>query len=466
MRKLAFSLFSASLLWGGNVDIPLDSPIYAQLERLKSIGAIKVALPIMKPFNTKEVKALLGSIENPLALEVKRALIQELGRYVRAGIVEANIGAACADKETAVPNAQGRVLKDGANADASVRMQMVNRKIGLVFTPEFRDNASDSGGRIGDTYLRIPWKNMNVTLGREALWMGAGREGTLLLSSNAKSLDMIRLSSLRPFRFHPYRHNILNKIFGAMDIDFFVSRLHRYGTIVKEDGTIHSGYPKLMGMQFTFRPWNLFSIGLYRTAMFGGGGRDQGFGTFAKALFPFGQEENTGTPNEPGDQKGGFNIEWYVPNTIQPLKIYGEWAGEDSAGNLPSRHSYIYGILLSDTAGMEGLQIGYEHLQMDEDHRDYWYHHHIYRDGYTNDGMIMGHYNGANGSRDILRMKYLKSIQSDYTLAWEHFSDREEDSDTLRFGVRYRAQNSVEYSVDGSVGEDASWLGAKVKWIF
>jgi hypothetical protein len=80
--------------------------------------------------------------------------------------------------------------------------------------------------------------------------------------------------------------------------------------------------------------------------------------------------------------------------------------------------------------------------------------------------MIMGHYNGSNGSRDILRMKYLKDIQSDYTIAWERFSDREESGDTLRFEIRYRARNSVEYSIDGSVNEDASWLGAKIKWIF
>ncbi|BDY13405.1 capsule assembly Wzi family protein [Hydrogenimonas cancrithermarum] len=465
MKKLTLPLLAASLLWGGNVDIPLDSPLYAQLERLKSLGAIEAALPMMKPFNTDEVEALLDSMEEPSAMAAKRFLERELRRYKRTAVVEAGISATYADKETAVPNAQGRVLRDGANADASVRMQMVTRKLGLVFTPGYRDNASDSGGRVGDTYLRIPWKNMNITLGREALWMGAGREGTLLFSQNAKSLDIARFSSRRPFRFHPYRHNILNKLFGAMDVDFFVGRLHRYDTIVKEDGTIHSGYPKLMGMQFTFRPWDLFSVGIYRTALFGGGGRDESFSTFWKVLFPFGQSENTGTLNEPGDQKGGFNFEWYIPNTVQPLKLYGEWAGEDEAGMLPYKESYIVGILFSDTGNIEGLQTSFEHLKMYKV-KNLWYHHHIYRDGYTNDGMIMGHYNGSNGSRDILRVKYLKDIQSDYTLAWEHFSGLEKSSDTLRFGVRYRAQNSVEYGVDGSVGEDASWLGVKVKWIF
>jgi hypothetical protein len=466
MRHLTLSLLTASLLWGGNVDIPLDSPLYGQLERLKTLGAIKTALPMMKPFNTDEVKALLDSMDEHSATEAKHFLERELRRYTRTTIVEADIGAVYADKETAVPNARGKILKEGLNADTSIRIQMINRKLGLVFTPEYRCNGNDSGVRVGEAYVRFVWKNLNITVGREALWMGAGREGTLLFSDNAKPLDMVRFSSRRPFRFHPYRHNVLNKLFGAMDIDFFLGRLHRYDTIVREDGTIHSGYPKLMGMQFTFRPWDLFNIGIYRTALFGGGGRDESFGTFWKALFPFGQAENSGTPNEPGDQKGGFNFEWYIPNTIQPLKLYGEWAGEDAAGAFPSRHSYIYGILLSNTAGIEGLQSSYEHLQMDEDHRNYWYRHHIYRDGYTNDGMIMGHYNGSNGSRDILRMKYLKDIQSDYTLAWEHFSDLEESGDTLRFEIRYRARNSVEYSIGGSVNEEASWLGAKIKWIF
>ncbi len=464
---LALSLLTVSALWGNNVDIPLDSPLYGELERLKSLGAIEAPLPTMKPYNSVEVETLLKSIENSAYTERKKMLIQELRRFTRTGCIEASASLLLSDEESIVPNHDGTLLDDGMNADASLRLQLLNRKIGAVFTPMYRNNAQNRNDlQIGDTYVRFRWKNVNLTVGRESLWMGSGREGTLLLSNNAKPLDMIRLSSVLPFRFHPYRHEILNTIFGTMDFDLFVGRLHTHDEIVREDGTLHSGNPKFLGLQFTFRPMDLFSVGIYHTGMFGGGGRKEDFTTFWKMMFPFGQGDNTGSPNEPGDHKAGFTFEWYVSNTYQPLKVYGEWAGEDSAGGFPSRHSYIYGLLFTDTAGIEGLQTSYEHLKMDPDHRDYWYHHYpIYHDGYTNDGIIMGHYNGANGSRDTLRVTYLKDLRSDYTLAWEHFDDHGITEDYLRFGARHRLDDHKELSLSGWAGKTA-WLGVSFKWIF
>jgi len=290
--------------------------------------------------------------------------------------------------------------------------------------------------------------------------MGQGQEGTLLLSNNAKALDMIRLSSLRPFYFHPYYHNILNRVFGAMDIDFFIGRLHRYETIKREDGTLHSGYPKLIGMQFSFHPWNLFHIGLYQTAMFGGGGRDESWNRFWKLISPLTNDNYRGTVNEAGEKKAGLTFAWYLPNIIQALKLYGEWAGEKSAGDFSSHHSYLYGILLSDTAGIQGLQSSYEHL-----HIDGWQNI-IYTDGYSNAQSALGYYIGERSTHDIIRINYLHTLQSNYTIAWEHTQTQDSNRDTLRFAFRHRTEESMEYSLYGAMSKGTLWFGTKITWLF
>lgn len=463
-----FFIFCMGLLfaYANNVDIPLESPVYYQLERLKSRGVIRAELPVFKPYNTTQVHALLDSIEDSRFSKIKRNLHNELNRFEDTSVVETELSLMVANDPTAVPNASGVTLQEGANTLASLRVQAVTRQASAVFVPQYRYLDNDHGPRVNEAYARFVMGNMNLTIGRENLWMGAGREGTLLFSNNAKPLDMIRLSTVQPFRFHPYFHNILDAIFGAMDIDFFLGRLHEYDTIKREDGTFGSGNPKLIGMQMTIRPFDAFSLGIYRTAMYGGGGRDEGVKTFFKALFPFGQSENTGTPNEPGDQKAGANLEVYLPNAWQPLKLYGEWAGEDSAGSWPSRDSYLTGVVLADTAGIEGLMASYEYLKMLEGFGNYWYNHHIYQDGYTNDGMLMGHYNGGTGTRHTLRLRYLKGVQSEWTAAWEHAEDDGSTRDALRAGFRYRFNANLELSMQGIAIAHTPWIEAKVKWLF
>lgn len=462
MRIFLLFALAISFLFAGNIDIPLDSPIYPQLERLKTLGIITKVMPTTKPYNTKVIKYLIDSMDD--RYPIKQKLKNELKRYERSGIDEVSLDFYQNNKkDIKLPNKEGKELKKGLNTNLKADIQYIGPKVSLAFSPELTDYKNNRGFRTNRAYFRFNTGNINITFGRESIWMGQGKEGTLLLSNNAKALDMIRISSIEPFSFHPYFHRFLYNIFGKMDFDFLVARLDKYDKIVREDGTIHNGFPKMIGMQFTFRPFKNFSVGLYKTSIFGGGGRHEGLKTIRDSILPLGQSENTGTPKEAGDQIAGFNFAWYFPNKIQPFKLYGELAGEDSANNFPSRDSYIAGIHFSDTFHISGLEANYEYLEMNSCRC--WYKHHIYRDGYTNKHFIMGHFNGGVGKRGILRFEYLQDIKRYFTIAWDHFNDKE-SIDTFIAGFRNRINKHLEYKIDTRFNKNDSWVNLKLKWVF
>ncbi len=276
---------------------------------------------------------------------------------------------------------------------------------------------------------------MNWTLGRQALWWGTGKHGTLLLSDNAKSIDMIRLSNDKALKYNAF----------SFDYDIFFGRMLEQDDIVNPDGSIGSGNPKMFGMQLSMAFSPYFQMSAYRTAIFGGADRPEDFSTIMDVIFPFGGVENEA--DQPGDQKGGFTAKISVPNDVQPFDLYGEAAGEDEASNWPSKWSYIAGMDLVDLASTKGLNLNLEYMKMDE--TDVWYRHHLYKEGYTNDGFIIGHAHGGIGEEFDAELTYQPSMEFTYSGGYrrETFAD-DASADTIYLTARYRLADQAEFRID------------------
>ncbi|MBD3808820.1 MAG: hypothetical protein IE880_08935, partial [Epsilonproteobacteria bacterium] len=206
--------------------------------------------------------------------------------------------------------------------------------------------------------------------------------------------------------------------------------------------SINDGYPKMIGMQLSFKPLDSFEWGVYRTALFGGGGRDESFNTFIDVLFPTGDVENIST-QEPGDQKAGIFATYNSNNVYQPFKLYTEGAGEDAAGMSPSKWSWIGGVKLFDIGNINGLSLNYEYITMDNSNA--WYRHHIYQDGYTNDGRIMGHVHGGSGNVHFINATYQPSMQRTISMSYARDDfDNGDKSNSLSIGIRERFSNNIE----------------------
>lgn len=453
-----FLIFSSHLLQASNIDIPLDSPIYQEVERLEVLGELKTLITTTKPYNTTELYNAISAITNPRYIADKNALLREISKYKKNGIVDVDLDLTYAKKSQASVNQSGRTiddnsaffsnqdgirLDDGINVKARGRFQYtLGENFSILTTPIYENSNNQQDLQVHDTYARMNISNINLTIGREALWFGVGKGGTILLSNNAKPLTIARISNIESFEILPQTTPWLSNILGKTDADFFIGKLDRYNNITNFDGSISSGYPKIFGLQLTFKPMDNFQWGVYRTALFGGGTRDEGVNVFLDALWPSGDKDNIAS-KEPGDQKGGAFLKLNIPNTIQPFTIYSEAAGEDAAGMTPYKYSFLIGTTLIDIAKTRGLSATYEYFKTDSS--DAWYQHHIYRDGYTNNGIIMGHPHGGQGESHYISITHQPNM--DQTISFAYSYDKYSNdhiSNSFTAALRKKINNNYE----------------------
>ncbi len=461
MNKFNFSTIVLTMLVtnnlsANNVDIPLDSPIYDEIERLQALGAISSLSTTTKPYNTKELLEAISKIDDTRFQSSKEELLNEINRYNSNGLLDTSVSAYYSHDQQLLTNVSGlpdgdgsaffankdglRLDKDG-NVQVSGRLQYINEYFSFVVTPAYTNSRDENGFELHDTYARATYKNVNLTLGKEALWMGPSHSGTLLLSNNAKPIDMLRISNVESFKLD-FLTQPVSDIIGLVDVDFFVGRLDHYDHILLPDTSINDGYPKMIGMQLSFKPLDSFEWGVYRTALYGGGGRDESFDTFIDVLFPTGDVENI-SALEPGDQKAGVFATYNSSNDYQPFKLYAEGAGEDAAGITPSKWSWIGGVKLFDIGNINGLSLNYEYITMHDSNA--WYLHHIYRDGYTNDGRIMGHTHGGRGDAHFANITYQPSMQRTLYMSYARDDfDNGSKANSLSIGIRERFDNNIE----------------------
>jgi hypothetical protein len=202
-------------------------------------------------------------------------------------------------------------------------------------------------------------------------------------------------------------------------------------------------------------PLEGWTIGLTRTLQFGGGSRDTSIGDVWDALIDPVSSDNPDGDDcvvadtdecEVGNQQAAISSRIYFGGST-PFSLYFEYAGEDTASFSNSRlgNIAVSGGLFLPFLFDGNWSFNYEFSEW----QNGWYTHDIYLDGYTNDGVVMGHW-GANERQ--FGSSAGANAQS-ISLGWQlSRSDRVE----LEY---HRIENEDYASVDYHVGE---WLSAKL----
>ncbi|MBI1911096.1 MAG: capsule assembly Wzi family protein [Deltaproteobacteria bacterium] len=288
-------------------------------------------------------------------------------------------------------NNRGKDLSSGSNYSLSiVSSGRLNRNFSFFFNPQVRypedarDTATDGTViEVLEGYGSLTFGNMELTVGRESLWWGPGYHGALLISNNAKPFDLIKITNPEPTLL-PWLFSYL----GPFKFTAFATRLESQRDLRK---------PYLTGLRLDLKPHPLFSVGLSRVAMFGGGGRKVDFGTVVDAFLA----RNENSASEPGNQLASVDVKLVIPWDLQPFVFYSEIGGEDEAGMLPSHIGYIAGVYLPRVIGAKQLALRGEYADNHVKNKPgVWYTHHIYSTGYKYKGEIIGHHMGSD-ARDI-----------------------------------------------------------------
>ena len=460
---------------GAATYVPLDDDAYDMLARLEAEGVIESGLTSAKPLSRKEMARLAAEAERNS--QGKSEFVKSMASHLKERFKDELVGLRffkpvesfylryaynSSDSQALVYNNDGDRYRRGSNGRAGFDTIAELDWFSFYVSPELRypdndtkpfklgagkkadktplvcgsdcdaDWTADKGMdfRMKGAYGVVSFLGFDLTVGKDSQWWGPGYHGALLLSNNAEPFTMVRLENPEPVLL-PW----VLKYLGPFRWTFFVTRL--------EDDRKDVPEPYLWGMRIDFKPHPYVEIGLQRTAMLCGEGRNCSSGTWWRSFT--GSGENV-AGKEAGDQKAGFDIKVTMPFRLQPVQIYAEIDGEDESGGLPSRLAYLGGIYLPRILNAEklGLRIEYATNRLNNKFLQ-WYDHHIYTSGYTYDERIIGHHMGSN-SRDLYaEISYQFTGRGDYVaLAYDH------EEHGLSKGVRAKKDEAsvrVEYNV-------------------
>ncbi len=189
---------------------------------------------------------------------------------------------------------------------------------------DLRADGSHATGKLGNWLLSVN------TLER---WWGPGRQGSLILSNNARPMPtlMLERAAAKPFE------SAWLSWLGPWRFSFGISQMESERQDIDK--------PLFMAWRVVVMPFKDIELGFSRTAQFCGEQLECNLDVFGNLLAG---NDNVGidaTPeNEPGNQMAGFDIHWASPIGNWPYAIYSQAIGEDESSYLPAKYLFQYGV--------------------------------------------------------------------------------------------------------------------------
>ena len=246
-----------------------------------------------------------------------------------------------------------------------------------VYESPFEERKYD----FSDSYLALVSGNFILGIGNYDRWWGPSHHASLILSNYSKSSPGLFIRSLEGFT-SPLP---LINYFGKLNFSFFANQLESNRGIKN---------PYLLGGRLSMNPVNGFTIGLTRSIMFGGEGKDNSL----KALWDsISGDASTMKGEQDGNidnELAGFDLKYSFNVNEVVWSFYGQYIGEDGTDYWPWRTFYSLGtefIYLENgklrSLVIEYIDTYYEGANMGT---NFIYEHSSYTSGYRYKGTPLG----------------------------------------------------------------------------
>ena len=419
-----------------STNVPLNSYVYDYLEKLDGLGYLQAMRTGAKPYTRMQVAKWVQQLTITMSVrpdvppyaqtilsELQRAFRQELatlkGNAQPHGIAlkEWTVGETYykgktlshqATTSTYQPlniNQNGYTYGPQANEVLSLRLEgNVSNHLVVSITPRLSyDNLVNASSSLESGYVKTNLNNVDIQLGKDAMWWGQGSRGSLLLTNQATPQTALKLSNINPLQIRGFF-----KFLGPTNATFFYSVLESDRSDVKS--------PSFVGFRTDFAPTTNFTFGGARTSIVGG----QGHMLNGSDYWQFLTGHNADTTNtDKWDSIAGGDFRWRVPK-YSGVQLYGELYGEDQA------HALTIIPLPSDVAELLGIYIPRLSAKGDWDaHLEWahtnksWYNHGLYRNGYTYEGNLLGDAMGNNANRYYAKLTHFNPDGSQLALHLE-----------------------------------------------
>ena len=435
---LALFLAPSSVWPQASVNVSTQDPVYRDIDKLVANGLIKKIIMGQRPFSRREIarltkeamyywqsqkekvgegrasyiETILNRLKRDYAEELiqldalpgeKRAISAHLLEEVELDLTVTNsqaealpplvpIGGIDAVINPMLDYRQGRHLVQGVNLGLETSHWLrASNHFAMLFRPRFQigEGPANDENRFDalNLYGKFLIKNFEMEVGRDNLFYGQGKDAGLLLSSNPRGLDMVKISNDEPF-FFPW----VFKYLGAQKFSFF------YADLGPEQFFPNS---YLVGYKWSLQPVSFFEFGLSLGTMSGGDGSPAAsFGERVQDIFPFGQVSGA-DQIQIGNKFAGFDLRFRIP-PARGLELYLETLFDDyhdifdSSAKLKKTFvydaGYIAGLYLPrvDSAGRVDLRLEYHRTGVR------YYRHGQFSGGWTLNRFLMGDNLGPN----------------------------------------------------------------------
>ena len=388
-----------------------------------------------KPVMTRPIAAATVLDALPTVCRIDLVLCRQvrlfLDRYMRSsGVMYASAeGAVTGGTERPIPNRHGMSTESDWQVATSLFFQPSDYAIVSLGGIAYQGETIPTG-----SMLSVGFDRMQLDIGYRGHWLSPLLDSSMLLGTEAQTMPSITLSNYQPLTRLGLRY------------EAFVARMSRSDSIAFQNG-FTSGHPKIAGLHLSIEPVSGWALGVNRLMQYGGGARGgNSIGDVLEAFFRPSRFDNVGpdlsVDEQFGNQVASFTSRFLFPGPT-PFALYFEYAGEDTSRG----RDYLLGnSALSAGIHFPRLWRRFDLAFETSEWQNGWYVHHVYQDGLTNEGRVIGHWAGdsrlagdaVGGRSHMLR------------LGWEP-----------RFGgafeFRYRTISNEEYSgVDYERGHDVT----------
>jgi hypothetical protein len=250
--------------------------------------------------------------------------------------------------------------------------------------------------------------DLEVSVGKQALWWGPTYDGPLSFSDNAEPTKNLRISTV-----HPVKIGFLPEIRAEFVIG------------------------KLGGQKYTWRPWfnaqkisfklteNL-EMGFTRWSIFWGVGHPITAWSFVRNFISATSTNEQLGAQDPGDRKGGFDFKYRIPKLRNWLTIYSDSYSDDDPSPLaaPRRAAINPGIHLTHVPGIPRLDFRVEAPSTTPMAVDlggnFNYINNQYLSGNTNYGNLLGSWVGRDARAMDGWLTYWFSARNKLELGFRH----------------------------------------------
>jgi membrane-associated phospholipid phosphatase len=452
----------------GSSYVPLDSWVYAALERLAALGYIESASLSVRPWTriecarllseagkhnaaapdaSTEVQELYQSLANEFGFESElmegkrnvnaqlesvyshflgiygtpltdnyhfgQTLLNDYGRPYEEGLNAVDGASGYATAGPLVLYVRGEYqYSPSAAAPTQSMLDLFNRTDNWPAGPAL-PVASISRFRLLDTYLGLNVGNWQFSFGKNSLWWGPSEVGNTILTNNAAPLNnMFTVDRVSPFRL-PW----LFRFLGELRFEGFIGHM----TGLQFETTAFSGsngivvvgqygknlhpQPYLSGGKLSFKLTPNFEFGMSKTTVYGGPANPLNITTFLDSTF--GKHYHGDVL---GDGRTTADISYRFPGLRNWATFYAEALSEDEASPIPymRKSAAQGGLYVPKLPGLPKLD-----LRIEGGYTNPFavcgtciYANAQYNSGYTNEGRLIGTWMGRAAQGEQIRANY------------------------------------------------------------